>query len=465
MAKVILIYPPVYYHGQSPVVLDVSYPPLGILYLAAVLEKEGISVRVIDVGAENQTLPVTLRLIGKEKPIVVGISAMTPVLQGAVTLAEKIKETFAGKVRVALGGPHISADPDFIRRFPEFDFGVGGEGEKTFTNLVKKLMKDKPVKGIFAGEAVQNIDDIPWPARHLVNLKRYLKRASLMAGRGCPFNCYYCSRPAVSKLIRYRDPKDVVAEMEWLYRFCEGDYLFQDDTFTIKREHTLAFCEEILKGKKKFHWAAYTRIDLVDEPLLKMMSRAGCHSLTFGIESGNEKIRNQVVKKKFSNSRIKEVIKQCLRWGIDTDGFFMLGHPGETEKEVEDTLNFILENDFNIVGVSIATPFPGSELWQYAVADKIMNFDLLDRFARGELGQGYAGVYPVYHPQNLSLPWLYQKRREVMRRFYLRPTYIVKRLLKDFSSFRQLKTDLIEGINILWRGSSARAPYQKEVNV
>lgn len=123
MAEVFLIYPPVYYQGQNPVVLDVSYPPLGILYLAAVLEKSGISVRVIDVGAERETIRTTLGLIRKEKPLVLGISAMTPLLQGAVSLGQKIKETFGEKVKVALGGPHVSAatiNTILGRNFPFF---------------------------------------------------------------------------------------------------------------------------------------------------------------------------------------------------------------------------------------------------------------------------------------------------------------------------------------------------------
>lgn len=463
MSEVVLFNPPVYYQNGSPRVLDVSYPPLGILYLAAVLKKEQISVKVIDVGAEKQSLNESLELIKKEKPKIIGITAMTPVLQGTVSLAQSIRNNFGNKIKLAIGGSHISADTNFVKRWPVFDFGVVGEGEITFVKLVENILEDKLVKGIYQGRAVQDLNEIPWPERKLVNLKNYIKRASLISTRGCPFHCYYCSRPAVSDLVRVRNPKDIVDEMEWLYQYCWGDYLFQDDSLTIEKEHTVNLCKEMLSRKKKFHWAAYTRVDLVDEELLKIMGRAGCCSLTFGIESGNDKLRSEVIGKKFNNEQIIKVLKLCWKFGINPDGFFMLGHPGETKKQVEETVNFILKNKFKIVGVSIPTPFPGSKLWDYAVKDKVVNKKFIDRFAAGEFGLGYAGVYPVYCPKTLSLEWLYQYRRKIMRSFYLRPGYILNRIISDLFSPYRLKTDIVEGINVFLRGSSARSPYQKKI--
>lgn len=463
MSEVVLFNPPVYYQNGSPRVLDVSYPPLGILYLAAVLKKEQISVKVIDVGAEKQSLNESLELIKKEKPKIIGITAMTPVLQGTVSLAQSIRNNFGNKIKIAIGGSHISTDTNFVKRWPVFDFGVVGEGEITFVKLVENILEGKLVKGIYQGRAVQDLNEIPWPERKLVNLKNYIKRASLIATRGCPFHCYYCSRPAVSDLVRVRNPKNIVDEMEWLYQYCRGDYLFQDDSLTIEKEHTVNLCKEMLSRKKKFHWAAYTRVDLVDEELLEIMGRAGCCSLTFGIESGNDKLRSEVIGKKFNNAQIIKVLKLCWKFGINPDGFFMLGHPGETKKQVEETVNFIFKNKFKIVGVSIPTPFPGSKLWDYAVKDKVVNKKFIDRFATGELGLGYAGVYPVYCPKTLSLEWLYQCRRKIMRGFYLRPGYILNRIISDLFSPYRLKTDIVEGINVFLRGSSARSPYQKKI--
>lgn len=462
MSKVLLINPPVYFDGLIPVSLDTSFPPLGLLYLAAILEKEKISVSFIDVGATKETLKEILKKIKKEKPIIVGISAMTPTIQGAVTIAKTIKEKYNDKIKVCLGGPHISADPDFIKRIPYFDFGIQGEGDITFLKTVKNILNNKKVTGVLKGLPEHNLDKIPWPARHLIDPNLYLTKASLIATRGCPFNCYYCSRPAVSNIVRCRSPKDIVAEMESLYDICKGEYLFQDDSLTINRKHTVKLCQTMLSSSKKFNWAGYTRVDLVDKKLLALMSKAGCFSLTFGIESGDERLRNEVVKKHFTNKRIKQVVNWCCKYHIDPDGFFMFGHPTETKKQVRKTIDFILNHNFNIVGVSIATPFPGSQLWQYAVQDKVIDLDFIDQYALGKKGKGYAGVYPVYYCSKLNLDWLYQQRRYIMRHFYLRPNYIIKRLIRDFSSISKVKRDFIEGLNVLLKGSSARSPYKKE---
>lgn len=460
--KIFLINPPVYYDKNNPVVLDVSVPPLGLLYLAAVLEKEKIRVRFIDIGAEKQSLPATLLLIKKEKPLVVGITAMTPVLQGAVTLAKNIKLKMGNKTQICLGGPHVSADPDFIKRLKYFDFAVTGEAETTFLSLVKNIINGKKISGLYRGQPVQDLDTIPFPARHLLNRRLYIKTASLIASRGCPFNCYYCSRPAVSNIVRCRSPQNILAEMDSLFFAHNGRYHFQDDSFTINRGNTVRLCQEMINRRRQYKWSCLTRIDLVDEELLSLMSRSGCHSIAFGIESGNQKVRNTVVGKRFSNQKISEIIGLCNKYKINADGFFMIGHPTETKKQIQNTTDFILKNNFNIVGVSIAAPFPGSKLWQFAVRDKIIDFSLIDKFALGKIGTGYAGVYPFYKPKGITYAWLYSQRRQIMRQFYLRPKKIIKRIISNLSSPRQLKIDIIEGFNVLIKGSSARSPYKKE---
>lgn len=462
MTQVILIYPPVYYQKNIPQTLDVSYPPLGILYLAAILEKNDISVKVIDIGAQKQSLNQTLKIIKKEKPVIVGISAMTPLLQGAVALAKKIKQTNKN-IKICLGGPHVSADPEFVKRIKYFDFGITGEGEYSFLQAYKKIINHQKVDKIIVGETPKDLSLLPWPARYLIDISKYHQTASLMATRGCPFNCYYCSRPGISNLVRCREAQDVINEMNSVYHQCNGDYLFQDDALTINRDFMVKFCRQLIKQPQKYHWSGYTRIDLVDEELLKLMSRAGCYSLAFGIESGDEKIRNEIILKHFSNKQIIKTIKLCNKYKIETNGFFMFGHPTEKPENLLNTSNFILKNNFNLIGVSIATPFPGSKLWQYALKEKIIDHHFIDKFALGKLGAGYSGVYPVHIPSTLDRDWVYQQRQKIFRRFYLRPEYILHRLKSDFTSIKKIKDDITEGLIILIKGSSVRSPYKKKV--
>lgn len=461
MTQVLLINPPIYYEKNQPKVLDVSFPSLGLLYLAAFLEKKQISVKVVDTGADKKSLSETLSFISNENPIVIGITSMTPTLQGAVTLAKTIKKKFKN-ISIALGGSHVSADPMFIHRHQYFDFAICGEGETAFYESVIKIIKGKKVIGIITGKPLNDLSIIPKPARHLINPNHYLKKASLIATRGCPYNCYYCSRPAVSNKVRCRPVKDIVDEMEELFDISDGEYLFQDDALTINNRHTELLCEEIISRNIPFRWAAYTRVDLVNEKLLRLMSKAGCYSLTFGIESGDERLRNEIIGKKFSNQKIVDTVKTCRQLGINPDGFFMFSHPTETKEQIEKTIKFILNTPFNIIGVSIATPFPGSSLWNYALKEKQINLKYIDEFALGKKGHGYAGIYPVYVPKNLDLDWLYQQRKKIMRLFYLRPSYIINRVITDITSPNKLKQDLIEGLNVLIKGSSARAPYKKK---
>ncbi len=461
MTQVILINPPIFYHQGNPVSLDTSFPPLGLLYLASTLKQNNISVKTLDVGAQNLNLDDTLSFIKNENAVIVGITSMTPTLQGAVTLAKSIRSKFKN-VNLVLGGSHISADPDFIRRLPFFDFAIQGESELTFLNLVQQVLDGKKIRGTHLGKPAQNLDHLPWPDRNQLPSNSYLKKADLIATRGCPFNCYYCSRPAVSNCIRYRSPKDIADEMDSLYSSSGGDYLFQDDSLTINKAHIIELSEELIKRSKRYHWEGYTRIDLVDADVLSAMSQAGCHNLTFGIETGDEKLRREVVKKPFTNSQIKNVIKLCQKYHITASGFFIIGHYSETKTQVTKTIDFILKNNFDVVGVSIATPFPGSKLWDYAINDKIIDLKFIDNFALGKMGDGYAGIYPVYHPSRLKLDWLYQQRRYVMRKFYLRPKFILNRLAKDILSPQYLYADIKEGLNVLVKGSSSRAPYKKQ---
>ncbi|MBI4217170.1 MAG: cobalamin B12-binding domain-containing protein [Chloroflexi bacterium] len=462
MNVVTLIAPPICYQKDGqPIVLDATFPPLGLLYLAAAFERENISVSILDVGAKGLTLAETMAVLETDRPLVVGISAMTPVLQGAVQIAEEIKRTFGDAIRIALGGAHISADPRFIERFPCFDFAITGEGELTFPALVKRVLGGEKIQGLHRGEALQNLDDIPFPARHLLDQSDYQDKSAMIATRGCPFNCYFCSRPAVAKRVRHRSPQNIVTEMKSLCDLNGRYFQFQDDTLTVNRTFTLALCEEIVSQGLKVKWTANTRIDLVDEELVASLSRAGCYTLVFGIESGNQRVREQVIGKRFSNEQILKVMGWCRKYAIDVDGFFMIGHPTETEKEVRETVDFMQRSGFNIVGLSIPTPFPGSNLYEIALQAGVVSNDSIDRFARGELGQGYAGVYPVYVPDSMTREGLEDIRRKALRGFYLRPSYILRRLSKDFRSFSLLKRDLAEGLSYLIRGSSQRSPYRR----
>ncbi len=242
------------------------YPPLGILYLAAVLEKKGIDVKIIDAIASNSSLEEIISSTRDDKPRIIGITATSPQIRGAVQLATAVKEVFANEIIIALGGAHVSADTSFIKRFNCFDFSVEGEGEITFPELVLQVLNGEKITGNYKGKTIDNIDEIPLPAKHLISHENYLIKnyekyfVTMHTSRGCPFNCVYCSNPITGRKIRFRSPTNIVDEIQ----YCVNTYdakliLFTDDTFTANRKHTAEICHEIMKRNIKIDWFCETR--------------------------------------------------------------------------------------------------------------------------------------------------------------------------------------------------------------
>lgn len=464
MKKVFLINPPLYYSQGRPRAIDVSVPPLGILYLASYISgySNDFKVQVVDAAAEELSLTDLNEKIRRANPLVVGITSMTAQLQGAVELAGFLKR-YTPKINIFLGGPHLSADPDFINRFKGiFDYGIVGEGEKTFLNSLIKISRQKKIARLQKGEVIEDLDTIPFPAKGLIKREKYSRRQSMMFSRGCPYNCYYCSRPSISRKVRYRTAQNLIEEIKSVYQDCQGQIDFQDDTLTLNRERVLEFCREVLRNDLKLDWRCNARIDLVDQELLSAMSQAGCKLIHFGIEAGNEEVRRKTVNKgSFTNKQIYRVFNLCRKSKINIGAYYMLGHPGETRKELNETKKMIFDSKIDLLGLSIPTPFPGSNLYKIAEKRKIINKKIIDDFARKKLGEGYVGNYPVFIPQGLKRKYLFSLMREINRKFYLNFRFFWSRLRKDFGSFNKLSQDFMDLVSLVLRGVSSKKPYLK----
>jgi radical SAM superfamily enzyme YgiQ (UPF0313 family) len=458
MTDIVLIYPPIYFdkNGQ-PKCLDVEHPPLGILYLAAVLNNDGISVGVVDVGAENLNIKSLLDKIKEKNPKIVGLSAMTANIRGTIQTAEAIREEFPN-IKICIGGPHVSADHDFINRFPKlFDFMVAGEAEITLPKIVHKIIKGENFERINIGEIVMDLDIIPEPSRDLLAHLPYKKGAMIFSSRGCPYQCIFCSRPSISRKIRYRSPFKIVDEMESIYKKNgETFFLFEDDTLTLKKDHILGICSEILNRKLDFNWTVITRADCVDEEIIKKMKEAGCVEMTFGVESGSERIRNNIIGKNLKTETIKKAFDLCKKYKIMTNAFLMLGFPTETKKEIEETINFYKGQPVNIIGIHISLPLPGSKLFDIALKEGKISYDIIDRYAKGELGEGFHENWPHYIPDGLTFLELEKYRKKGYLKFYFRPAYIWQRIKHDFSSWENIKFDFKTAVSLLIRGNTSR---------
>lgn len=463
--SVVLVYPPNYFRDEGfskePYGgLEEHWgqaPPLGLLYIASSLLADGVKVRVVDLNALKLGLKESVDLIGESKPQVVGISATSFQLRGAFQLAEALREKFGNGVTIGLGGVHVSVDPDFISRFQIFDFGVVGEGEIIFSSLVARIINGEKVRGVFCGEQ-PSLDDLPFPARQLIDAKRYFsgdKCATILAMRGCPYNCIFCSIKGLrGQKVRFRSPRNVVDEMETIIDSGTKRFWFVDDTFTVNKNYALTLCEEMVNRKLDVEWWCETRVACVDENILKVMHKAGCKQISFGIESGSERIRNNIIRKGFTNDQAIRAFSFCKKFGISTEAYLMVGFPTETIEDLRSTVNFSGELGADTIGVHIAQILPGSDLFTLALKEGKITSNVYDQYSKGEL----KGSLPVYVPEGLSLRDLQNAREQAYRRFYFKPKFIIRRLAKDLHSFNMLKNDVNVALKLFLEGKTAAEP-------
>jgi len=428
-----------------------SYYPLGLLYISAYLKSRGHTVKIIDVAAQGKTLTDILKIIKIENPKLVGISSMTTSIMSAVKLAKNIKDNYGDSFPVGLGGVHLCCDPTFVNRFPVFDFGVVGEGEKTFEELLLRAKKGERIKGLIQGETIEDLDSLPFPARDLIESDIYLREeqmnfevpaAGILGSRGCPFSCAFCCIPAIGHKVRIRSPENVVDEMAQVYDQCHGAYSFVDDCFILNKDRILRFCQEIIDRKMKVKFVGSTRANTLDEEVVKALKRAGCTDLYFGVESGNERIRNQVIKKKITDQQIAEAIRLCRKYRIMSNLFLMVGFPTETKAEMMDTVRIGKKVKADIIGIHTTIPFPGTEIFRYAVEHKMIPADIVDKYARGELGFGFRNVWPLFVPENATLQDLTNIKKKAYLTFYLDIMWLMRRFRTWFLIRGKFKDDL-----------------------
>lgn len=460
MPDVMIVFPSVSYTAKHSEIKDdirLDAPPLGMLYLAAACEKEGFTVKVFDTTSGFHELEKIMTEIKREPPKVLGLSSLTSTVRGAVQLAREVKRVYKDNIKIGLGGHHITTDPGIIDRYPVFDFGITGEGDITFVNIVKNIMQDKTQKGIFTGAIPSDLDTLPFPARHLINYTVYedFRFNPIVTSRGCPYKCVYCSIPAIDRKLRFRKAEFVVEEMLQAYKTSGSKrFMFLDDTFSINRERTMLLCEHIINSGLQPMWNAMTRCSAVDLELLKLMKKAGCHTLLFGVESGNERIRNTIIQKRLSEKQIRDAFALCRKVGIESQMFLMLGFPTERKEEINDTINLPYKVEPDIVGIHLTIPLPGARIWHYAIENNIIPKNTIDLYIDGKLGEGFRKSWPRYVPEGLTIDDLREAEKATNRKFYLRLKYIFYRLLNDFTSIQQLKIDIRQAYSLARYGRS-----------
>lgn len=423
--------------------------PLGIYYLAAYVRTNGFEVQVCDAEAEKLAIDDILAMIQEFTPSVIGISSTTVAFHRAVELSEAIKNSFED-VAIVLGGPHVTSNCDHALSFASFDYGVIGEGEITFLELLNALAGNAPVEDIpgiayrdYAGqvkrasarEYIRNLDVLPFPAYDLVkNIGVYapppsnyktLPVMNVITSRGCPNDCTFCDRNIFGKKYRERSAANVFEEIKHLSKnYGVRELAFVDDTFLINKGRVRELFDLIRREDLFFPWTCMARINNVTYEFLKYLKENGCWSIAFGIESADEAVL-KVIKKNISPQQVKTVIDWCFDLDIETKGFFIVGHPTETIETIDKTIDFASSLKLSAVVVTINTPIPGSP--QYAEAHQYGNLDTTD-WARFNYWR------PVFVPFGLTEEILLKKQEEFYLRFYMRPRIVWKYFCSFFGT-------------------------------
>ena len=409
-------------------------PPLGLAYIAAVLEQDGRAVQILDAGVEGLTQAETVRKVVEANPRIVGIAATTNLFSNALGLATRLRAELPSAF-IVIGGPHGSSCPDEVMGFDVFDAVVVGEGEMTTRELVTAVLLGSDlntIRGIVYRNGdeiisnpprplIKNLDDLPLPARHLLSLHKYVPqpndgpyrpKLATVSSRGCPYQCTFCDHGTYGVSYRSMSPERIVDEMEELvHRYGAQDIAFVDSLFMVSRERVQRIIDAIRERGIKVHWTCTMRANIASRDIMREMKDAGCWRVRIGIESGSERIR-QLIRKEVKQEDIFQAVHAANDLGLHPKGFFMIGHPTETRESIMESVDLALSLPLTDITVQLNTPLPGSAQWK--TADQHGHFISPD-WTR------YSFWEPVYIPSGLTPQELDDLYRLFYRRFYYRP--------------------------------------------
>ena len=419
-------------------------PPLGLAYIASVLERKGCEVRVIDANVEKLAPDAVTAILAQQSPDIVCFTVTTPLLPSALAIARRLKHMPRPPILVA-GGPHATVLPQDFLDDGLFDYIVRGEGEAPMSELIDQLLAGSNdasgiggISWIDRGQIVHNADR-PfqpnlepglYPDWSLFPLKRYSSLARrndhslpITTSRGCPFGCTFCYKGIYGRRLRMRHPEDVVNEWEHLVRrYGVHEIAVLDDAFTFDIARAIRICELIVeRGLAHVPWSTTNgiRVDNVTPELFQAMRRAGCYRVYFGIESGVQSVLDSL-KKGITIDQVRRAITLAKQSGLEVGGYFMLGNVGETASDMEATIAFALQLDLDYAQFSIATPYPGTEMF-----DQVRRGGRLLIRSWEELATYGAAVFEM---DQIDPAFVGKMFRKAIRRFYFRPRYMLHQM-------------------------------------
>lgn len=442
-------------------------PPLGILYLAAYLEKlSDFEVKVLDCQAEEIKYGILPRIIKSVNPEVVGITAMTLTLIDVMKVVDIAKEVNP-EIKIVIGGPHPHIFPEETVKLPGVDYVILGEGEAVFLELLQCLSKKDfeklhQVKGLVfkmdgkiintgPGKILMDLDELPFPARHLTSYRKYYSIiakknpvTTMFTSRGCPYRCTFCDRPTMGKFFRSRTAKNVADEMEECQKMGINEIFIYDDTFTVNRQRVLDICREIHRRKLAIAWDIRARVDTVDEETLEELKKANCRRIHYGVEAGTAKIL-KVLNKGITLDQVEKVFGLTRKIGMQTLAYFILGSPGETKEDILKTMNFAKKINPDFIQFTILTPFPATPIYADGLKRGIFKYDYWQKFAENPT----ADFKTKYWEENFSEKELLSLLSRAYKDFYFRPKFVIKEIFK-IRTLSEIKRKLRAGFKIFF---------------
>lgn len=450
--KVLLINPPLInmiMHNFPPPLekMGVSYPPLGLLYVASyALKYTEHEISFLDTQVEKIGYEELERRINKLQPEVAGIYAPTFLLVDVLNTARVVKK-LNKEIHVCLGGPHPILFPRETLDLPDVDSIIIGEGEMAFAELINNLSNGKrdlkKIKGIgfkdgsgklFFTEPMKELDDLdvlPFPARELAPYNKYYDwmgnrsvATTMITSRGCPYRCIFCWR-AGGSYFRARSPQNIISEIEKCIEMGIKEFFIFDDLFTFDRKRVLNICDEIINRRLKINWSFRARINTVDLEMLKKLKKAGCNRIQYGVEAGTDEIL-KVLRKGITIKQVENIFKMTKEVGITTYADFMIGSPKETDYHINRTIEFAEKLNPDFPEFTITTPYPETELYEMGIREGIIDAERWKRFAE----KPTKDFVPQFWEENFSREELIKWLNTAYKKFYIRPSYLLKRLLE-----------------------------------
>ncbi|MDA2932735.1 B12-binding domain-containing radical SAM protein [Acidobacteria bacterium AH-259-D05] len=459
--------------------------PLNLAYLASYLREKDPEqiIGILDSEGLDYDFDETEQRIAKFRPDVVGMTMPTPAYVHVIEVAKRVKK-LGREIQVVVGGPHPSAFPrECVEEEDNIDYAILGEGEISFYQLIQVLERGGSPESIGGlacrvsgadsvranprGQLVQDLDELPFPARDLLPLDKYYPPSTktvsgqlpgnMITARGCPYQCTYCETQVVwTRKFRFRSPGNVVDEIqECMEKYGIRQFNFHDDIFPMRRDRTIGICKEIQRRKLDISWFCMSRVNFVWEDVMTEMKRAGCRKIMFGLESGDNEVL-KIMKKEATVEQAREAFRICRRVGIGTMGSFMLGNIGETEETIRATIDFAKELNPDTVAFFVAVPYPGTEMFRVAAQKGYIRPDVT--------WADFAVVGKSRAP--MELPGLPSSRvralqAQALKEFYLRPSYILRKALDIRSRFEA--KSLLRGAQLLWRLAFSKGEEQVHI--